>query len=195
MAGNKYSEQERLPKVKMSGANLKKALRIWKYFLPYRSKYILGLFFLLLTSATALLFPKMMGGLVDSGTEKDLEAINSMAGYLFLLLLAQSVFSFFRIYLFVQVVENSLADLRRELYSHLVRLPMSFFSQQRVGELNSRISSDVSSLTETFTTSLAEFIRQVILIMPAEKLAFMWNPSTAPTLISISTNLRFEILR
>lgn len=159
------SERERMPKAKITGSNLKKAFRIWRYFLPYRWKYFLGLFFLLLTSATALLFPKLLGGLVESGTLKDLEAINRSAGWLFLLLVAQSVFSFFRVYLFVQVVENSLADLRRELYSHLVRLPMSFFSQQRVGELNSRISSDVSSLTETFTTSIAEFIRQIILIV------------------------------
>lgn len=162
---DRWSDQERMPKARLSGTNLKKAFRIWKYFLPYRGKYFLGLFFLLLTSATALLFPKLLGGLVESGTLKDLEAINRSAGWLFLLLIAQSIFSFFRVYLFVQVVENSLADLRKELYAHLVRLPMSFFSQQRVGELNSRISSDVSSLTETFTTSIAEFIRQVILIV------------------------------
>ncbi len=185
MARGKYSEQERLPKAKLTGTNLKKAFRIWKYFMPYKTKYIIGLVFLLLTSATALLFPKLLGRLVDSGTEKDLSAINDMAGYLFLLLLAQSVFSFFRIYLFVQVVENSLADLRRELYGHLVRLPMSFFSQQRVGELNSRISSDVSSLTETFTTSLAEFIRQFILIVGGVIFLTLLSPKLTLVMLAI----------
>ncbi|MCC7302179.1 MAG: ATP-binding cassette domain-containing protein [Bacteroidia bacterium] len=181
---DRWSEQERMPKARVTGANLKKAFRIWKYFLPYRWKYFLGLFFLLLTSATALLFPKLLGKLVESGTLRDLEAINNAAGLLFLLLVAQSVFSFFRVYLFVQVVENSLADLRTELYSHLVRLPMAFFSQQRVGELNSRISSDVSSLTETFTTSIAEFIRQIILI--AGGVIFLAFISLKLTLIMLS---------
>ncbi len=165
MARKDWIANERLPKAKLTGESFKKAFRIWSYFKPYKTRYFIGLFFLLLTSGTALLFPMLMGDLVDSGTNKDLDAINKVAGWLFILLLLQSIFSFFRIYLFVQVVENSLADLRKELYSHLVRLPMLFFSQHRVGELNSRVSSDVSLLTETFTTSIAEFIRQFILIV------------------------------
>jgi ABC-type multidrug transport system fused ATPase/permease subunit len=47
----------------------------------------------------------------------------------------------------------------------LVKLPMSFFSQKRVGELNSRISSDITQIQDTLTSTIAEFLRQFILII------------------------------
>src|SRR6202012_2505346 len=77
----------------------------------------------------------------------------------------QAVFSYFRVILFVNVTEHTLADLRRNLYSHLVRLHMNFFSMRRIGELTSRISSDITMLQDTLTTTLAEFLRQIITII------------------------------
>ena len=75
------------------------------------------------------------------------------------------MFSYFRIVLFVNVTEKTLAVIRQETYAHLIKLPMNFFSKRRVGELNSRIASDISLLQETFTTDLAEFLRQVLIIL------------------------------
>ena len=77
----------------------------------------------------------------------------------------QSFFSYFRTVLFVNVTEKTLAYLRQSTYNHLIKLPLSFFEKHRVGELNSRISSDVTLLQETLTTTLAEFIRQIIIIV------------------------------
>jgi ABC-type multidrug transport system fused ATPase/permease subunit len=62
------------------------------------------------------------------------------------------------------VTEKFLAKLRQATYEHLIRLPMNFFNKRRVGELNSRIASDISLLQETFTTTSAEFIRQLIIV-------------------------------
>jgi ABC-type multidrug transport system fused ATPase/permease subunit len=67
--------------------------------------------------------------------------------------------------LFVNVTENMLASLRQALYSRLIRMPMSFFSARQVSELNSRVSADISQIQETFTTSIAEFIRQSMIIV------------------------------
>src|SRR6185437_3888288 len=73
--------------------------------------------------------------------------------------------SFFRILWFVQVAEKSLADIRRDTYFKLITLPMNFFSNRRVGELNSRISADLSQVQDTLTTTLAEMIRQFVLLV------------------------------
>lgn len=154
-----------LPKAKITKESLGKAARLLMYFRPHRTKYFIGLVFLLLTSATALIFPMMMGNLVDSAKEEFMVNIDRNAFYLLILFAAQAVFSYFRIYLFVSVTENTLATLRQETYSHLIRLPMTFFTQRRVGELNSRISSDITMLQDTFTTTIAEFLRQFILIV------------------------------
>ena len=93
-----------------------------------------------------------------------MQAKNIAIGLMGILLL-QSFFSFFRLSLFVNFTENTLANLRLALYSNLVKLPMSFFSQKRVGELNSRISSDITQIQDTLTSTIAEFLRQFILII------------------------------
>ncbi|MGA9637120.1 ABC transporter ATP-binding protein [Flavobacterium sp.] len=154
-----------LPKAKLTSNSLHKALRIFNYTHNHKWKFFLGLVFLLLTSATALAFPKLMGMLVDCVTNKDLNKANEIAIALMGILTLQAVFSFFRISLFVNFTENTLSNIRFALYENLIKLPMSFFSQKRVGELNSRISADISQLQDTLTTTIAEFLRQFILII------------------------------
>ncbi|WP_433830762.1 ABC transporter ATP-binding protein [Flavobacterium anhuiense] len=158
-------QENDLPKAKLNSNSLQKALRIFKYAKNHKWKFFLGLIFLFLTSATALAFPKLMGMLVDCVTNKDLSRANEIALGLMAILFLQAIFSFFRISLFVNFTENSLSNIRFALYENLIKLPMSFYSQKRVGELNSRISADISQLQDTFSTTIAEFLRQFILII------------------------------
>ncbi|CAL1518304.1 ABC transporter transmembrane domain-containing protein [Chitinophaga sp. MM2321] len=154
------------PKQRLKMASLKKTFRLFHYVKPYWPQFALGLFFLLVSSLAGLAFPKLLGQLVDPKSSTDLLHGMNKAGLLLLaVLVAQSIFSFFRIILFVNVTEKTLAMLRQTIYSHLIKLPMKFFLERRVGELSSRISSDISLLQETFTTTLAEFIRQMIIIV------------------------------
>ncbi len=154
-----------LPKSKITASSLNKAKIIFKYAGKNRWKFFIGLIFLLLTSVTALAFPKFMGMLVDCVNKKDGVLANKIALGLMLVLILQSIFSFFRLSLFVNFTENTLASVRLALYTNLVKLPMSFFSQKRVGELNSRISNDINQIQDTLTTTIAEFLRQFILII------------------------------
>lgn len=154
-----------LPKSKITASSLNKAKIIFKYAGNNTWKFYVGLVFLLLTSVTALAFPKFMGMLVDCVNKKDSELANQIALGLGLVLILQSIFSFFRLSLFVNFTENTLANVRLALYTNLVKLPMTFFSQKRVGELNSRISNDITQIQDTLTTTIAEFLRQFILII------------------------------
>jgi ABC-type multidrug transport system fused ATPase/permease subunit len=154
-----------LPKAKITASSINKAKIIFKYAGNNTWKFYLGLLFLLLTSVTALAFPKFMGMLVDCVNKKDSALANQIALGLGLVLVLQSIFSFFRLSLFVNFTENTLANVRLALYTNLVKLPMSFFSQKRVGELNSRISNDIGQIQDTLTTTIAEFLRQFILII------------------------------
>ncbi len=155
-----------IPRKNITLAGLRNAFRLYSYIKPYRVIYFLGLFFLFGSSLANLAFPKLLGDLVNSGNEGNLGAdLDRLALMLAGLLLVQALFSYFRTILFVNVTEKSLADLRRDTYNHMIRLPVSFFDRKRVGELNSRISSDISLLQETMTTTLAEFISHVIIIL------------------------------
>lgn len=160
MFGRKNKKSE---KIKLKKGSFKKSLQIFKYLKPYKSAYILGMLFLLLSSFASLIFPMFIGEMVDASQES-MESINQMAFLLFGLFTLQAIFSYFRIVIFVNVTEKFLAKLRQVTYEHLIRLPMSFFNKRRVGELNSRIASDISLLQETFTTTSAEFIRQLIIV-------------------------------
>ncbi len=154
-----------LPKSKITATSLNKAKTIFTYAGHHKWKFFIGLIFLLLTGATALAFPKLMGMLVDCVKNKDNNEANQIALGLIVILFLQSFFSFFRLSLFVNFTENTLANLRLALYTNLVKLPMTFFSQKRVGELNSRISADITQIQDTLTTTIAEFLRQFILII------------------------------
>lgn len=153
-------------KKKITREGLRNVFKLYSYIKPFGKEYLLGMFFLLGSSLANLAFPKLLGDLVSSGHAGSLgQTLNQTALFLGILLIIQSVFSYFRIVLFVNVTEKSLALLRRATYNHLIKLPLRFFEQRRVGELNSRISADVTLLQETLTTTFAEFIRQIIIII------------------------------
>lgn len=173
-----------LPKSKITLSALQKAKLIFQFSGKHLWKFYVGLFFLLLTGGTALAFPKLMGLLVDCVNNKDTAQANFIALSLLGILFMQSIFSFFRLSLFVNFTENTLANLRLALYSNLVKLPMSFFSQKRVGELNSRISSDITQIQDTLTSTIAEFLRQFILIIGG--VALLATESFKLTLLMLS---------
>lgn len=153
-------------KKKITKEGLKNAFKLYRYLKPFQKEYYLGMVFLLGSSIASLIFPKLLGDLVNSGNnEIAARSLNQIALLLGVVLIVQSVFSYFRIVLFVNVTEKTLAFLRQDTYKHLIKLPLAFFEKRRVGELNSRISSDIILLQETLTTTLAEFIRQIIIII------------------------------
>jgi ABC-type multidrug transport system fused ATPase/permease subunit len=181
---NQTSDDETLPKFKFTKASLKKASRILVYFAPYKWKFFLGLIFLFLTSVTAIVFPKLLGNLIDAGDISD-ERIKQVGIYLLLLFTGQAIFSFFRVVLFVDVTEKFLAGLRQRTYSYLIQMPMSFFSARRVGELNSRLSADLAQMQDTFTTNIAEFLRQFILIIGGIALLFYTSVKLAMIMLAV----------
>lgn len=135
--------------------------------MPYKLAFISGLVFLLFSSLTLLTFPFVAGKLIDTaqGTSWIVNDVNSIALILIGILAVQSIFSFFRVWLFALVSEQSMRDIRLQLYSRLVRLPMTFFDKRRTGELISRITADVSQLQDTFSTTLAELFRQIVTLV------------------------------
>ncbi|MFC3880124.1 ABC transporter ATP-binding protein [Algoriphagus namhaensis] len=167
MAKRRGTALEEHEKRKLNKQNFAKIRGIFRFLVPYKWAFILGLVFLLLSSLTLLTFPFVAGKLIDAaqGTEWIVNDINSIALMLLGILAVQSVFSFFRVWLFALVSEKSMRDIRESLYFRLVRLPMTFFDQRRTGELISRITSDVSMLQDTFSVTLAELFRQIITLL------------------------------
>lgn len=171
----KSINNEELPKAKLNLTNFKKSMRIFKYIGKHKWKFFLGMFFLAGTAATALIFPRLMGNLMGviggNGTEKDIsreqliEFANSTGIKLLVLFALQAIFSFFRVVTFTSVTENMLASLRQAAYSRLIQMPMTYFSQNQASELSSRIATDINQISDTFTANIAEFLRQLVIII------------------------------
>lgn len=178
MAKRRGVALEQEEKRKLTKQNLGKLSGIFGFVKPYRLKFTLGLVFLFLSSLTLLTFPFVAGKLIDTAEGKSwlVNDVNTIAFMLLGILAVQSVFSFFRVWLFAQVSEKSMRDIRQALYAKLVRLPMTFFDKRRTGELISRITADVSQLQDTFSTTLAELFRQVITLVVGVIFLFVNTP-------------------
>lgn len=173
MAGRrKRTGDDDAPSAKLNKATLKKTLRIYRYLKPHAGVFAIGLVCLLVTSLLSLAFPLLLGKLITAEPNtsfwnaplNDLKNIDSIAKLLLIVFALQAFFGYIRIYTFGYVSEHALADIRKDTYAHLVRMPMLFFAQRRVGELNSRLTADVTLLQEGMTTVFAEFLRQFVTI-------------------------------
>ncbi|NVJ87196.1 MAG: ATP-binding cassette domain-containing protein [Algoriphagus sp.] len=167
MAKKRGGALEEHEKRKLNKRSFEKLGGIFRFMLPYKGYFFLGLVFLLFSSLTLLTFPYVAGKLIDTaqGSEWVVNDINSIALILLGILAVQSVFSFLRVWLFAQVSERSMRDIRMALYGRMLRLPMTFFDKRRTGELISRITSDVSLLQDAFSVTLAELFRQVVTLL------------------------------
>ncbi|RSK42417.1 ABC transporter ATP-binding protein [Hymenobacter perfusus] len=169
------------PKVKLTKENFKQGLRIFRFVLPYKAPFIAGLLLLLLSSISTMIMPKMLGYLVNIANHQTAKlplflphTITGIAALLFGVVLVQGLFSFGRIFFFSRVSEFTVRDIRRTLYQKLVTLPIPFFEQRRVGEITSRLTSDVANIQDTFSLTLAEFMRQILTLLAG--VAFiMWE--------------------
>ena len=197
------SSEGKTPKAKINKENLRQALALFKYLKPHRGKFILGLIFIALSAFTTSLFPLFLGKMIDaaapgtsvpgmdSGSQfgfglKNIHwSLNTTLLLIFAQLTVQTFFSFMRVYLLTAVGERSLADMRRDVYSKLLTMPMSFFTEKRVGELSNRISSDLSQIQDAISFTLAEFLRGVFTLIIGLFFIFWISPKLALVMLSV----------
>jgi len=189
-------KKDKEPKIKLTKESYQKAKGIFSYIKPYRFIFSIGWVFLFISSFMMILFPYLMGQLIGGIGEKNIsmadsfstlntDNVNSVMLLLFLLFGVQSVFSYFRVVIFTNVTENVLRDIRKSAFERLIYMPMDFFNQNKVGELTSRVSSDIVQVQETLRSTIAEFFRQVITIIGS--IVFLLFISWKLALIMVAT--------
>ena len=175
----KEKDENKSKKARLSKESFKSALRILRYLKPHRFAFFIGIVIITISSALTLLVTRLWGQLGGVGTQSpqeekiqeyfnveiDMHDLKSIALLIFIVLLVQAVMSFGRVYMFADITEKIMLKLRKDTYTRLVRMPMQYFNEQRVGDLNSRISSDITSIQDVFTTTLVELFRQFIIII------------------------------
>ena len=164
--------QDRLPKAPLNRETLGQALELAKYVRPYRTRFLSGLATLFVSASLGLAFPFLSGALIDAALTPERAvlpglgavSVNQMGLLLALAVTIQALCSFNSALAFNRVGQSALADLRRDCYRRLISLPMSFFGQRRVGELTSRITTDVAQIEGALIDILPQMCRQSVFL-------------------------------
>ena len=167
----------------MSKKKYSSSFGLFKYLKPYAFIFSLGLLLLVVSGLLVIVITALLGFLMSPTGQSAIpggamsqqilkmfhwqgESATSQTLFVLVgLLIIQGVFSFFRVYIFAYVTENAMFQLRKDTFSKLIRMPMQFYNEKRVGDLSSRLTSDITAIQETLTTTLAEFLRQSVIIV------------------------------
>jgi ATP-binding cassette, subfamily B, bacterial len=151
-----------------------------KYLRPHKAVFIPALFALAITAMMSILFFYLLGGLVGKvldGTRGPglLEDSNRTTLLVIACAGGQAFIAFWRIWLFAKASERALASLRMDLFSRVIRLPMTALSRHRVGELASRLSNDVETMRETLVATIPQLIRHTVMLAASIVIIFMMS--------------------
>ena len=193
MAGPHQQDRD-IPKSKLSLDAFKKSTRLFRYMSgKNRAWFIVGTIFLAISAGASLMFPKLLGNLMDGAfvynggnisKAPNTEALEKVAIYFIYLFIIQAVFSFGRIAIYVRVTEDMTYGLRTDLFKSVIGQNMNFHNQNRVGELLSRFSADVAQIQDAFTTNLAMFIRQILILIGGVIVLFITSSKLAVMMLA-----------
>jgi ATP-binding cassette subfamily B protein len=164
------------------------------YLMREKAVFLPSLLALLFTALLSLAFPYFLKELVGNPSDAlkrsvdpalILERSNRIVLELLAVLGLQAVVAFFRVQGFIRSGESALNNLRADLYRHLLRLPMSYFHEQRAGALSNRISSDLGVMRDTLLNTVPQAVRQSVILVGG--LIFIFISSWKLSLIMLSS--------
>ena len=147
------------------------------YLMRHQGNVLAAMFFLALAAATTLVLPLAVRQMIDHGfSAADKNYIN---GY-FLMLLGLAVVlaltSAARYYFVITIGEQVVADIRRDLFSHLTELSPGFYDQEKSGEIISRLTADTTQIKSVFGATASMALRNLILGLGALAMMIVTSP-------------------
>jgi subfamily B ATP-binding cassette protein MsbA len=150
--------------------------RLLAYLKPYWRRMAIAFICLLVTTAVGLAFPYVIQNLLDViTTQQDFTMLNRIAGGLLALFAFRFFFGYAQNYLISYIGERVIVDVRNQVYAHLHQLSLRFFTERRVGELVSRLSSDVTLIRTVLTNNVTTVVSQVLTFTGALVIIFLLN--------------------
>jgi ATP-binding cassette, subfamily B, bacterial MsbA len=153
---------------------------------PYLGRLTLAFVCLLGSASIALAFPQIVRHLLDAAfISADAGLLNRIALGLLVLFAIQAVLNFVQVYLLTSTSELVIAQLREDLFDHLVRLSPAFFTERTTGELTSRLSADTAVLQTVLSYNLSEFARQTLFLVGGIVLLTLTDISLTATTLAV----------
>jgi ATP-binding cassette subfamily B protein len=164
--------------VLMLSARQRRAFRLASRFLaPYRWPALGALLALIVTAGITLSMGQGIRLLVDQGfMTQSPHLLNQSIGLFLLLVLGLAIGTFARFYLVSWIGERAVADIRRQVFNHLIYLHPGFYEDNRSSEIQSRLTADTTLLQSVIGSSLSLFLRNLLMVIGGIILLFITNP-------------------
>jgi ATP-binding cassette subfamily B protein len=158
-------------------ARLRPLLALVPYVARYRGRALLALVALTVAALTTLLVPVAVRRMIDFGfTPRGIELINSYFSVMIAVVAVLALASASRFYLVMTIGERIVADLRRDVFAHLLSLSPAFFDSARSGELISRLTADTTQIKSAVGASVSIALRNLMLFMGATAMMVITSP-------------------
>ena len=150
--------------------------RTLRYLAPYKLRLAIAMVGLIFSAGLSLVFPAVIRSVIDSVfAAADIALLDSITLLLLLVFVFRSLATFVQNYNLNYVGERIVVDIREELYSHLQSLSLRFYTERRVGELISRISSDVTVMRTVLTGNVSTLLQQTLTLIGSVAIMFWLN--------------------
>ncbi|WP_164485325.1 ABC transporter transmembrane domain-containing protein [Pseudomonas chlororaphis] len=162
----------------MLSSRQRRAIRLASRFIaPYRWQALGALLALVVTAGITLSMGQGIRLLVDLGfMTGSPDLLNQSIGLFLLLVLGLAVGTFVRFYLVSWIGERCVADIRRQVFNHLIYLHPGFYENNRSSEIQSRLTADTTLLQSVIGSSLSLFLRKALMVIGGIVLLFVTNP-------------------
>ena len=158
-------------------ARLRPLLALSPYIVRYRGRAVLALISLTIAALTTLIVPVAVRRMIDFGfTPEGIAMINSYFSVMIAVVAVLALASASRYYLVMTIGERIVADLRRDVFTHLLSLSPSFFDSARSGELVSRLTADTTQIKAAAGASVSIALRNILLFVGATAMMVITSP-------------------
>jgi ATP-binding cassette subfamily B protein len=158
-------------------ARLRPLLELAPYVARYRGRALLALISLTVAAITTLVVPVAVRRMIDFGfSPEGIALINSYFSVMIAIVAVLAAASASRYYLVMTIGERIVADLRRDVFAHLVSLSPAFFDSARSGELVSRLTADTTQIKSAVGASVSIALRNMVLFIGATAMMVITSP-------------------
>ncbi len=166
--------------------NAKTLLRLWKFLKDFKGRIVLVVILNIIATGCSIIGPLLAGKAIDDYIQVfDLEGLKLLLIILALIYLANSLFTWLSTYGMAKISESTLYQIRKKLFDHLEKLPISYFDKNKKGDIMSRFTNDVQVISEALTDALMQILSSLITIVGVCFIMFKVNWILA--LVTIST--------
>lgn len=170
---------------KLEKAKIHHLLSLLPYLRPYRLEIIFVVITLVATSAIILFLGKIVKYLIDLGfSSQNIHYLNIILIGLVLAIIILAITGYFRSFLVNSVGEKVITDLRKDIYSHIIRVSSEFFEIAKTGDVISRLTVDTNLLYNIISNSIAFALRNLLLFFGG--IAFLFLTSPQLTIVSLA---------